>query len=130
MKGRKPNPFALDEQVEMKPPKHFKGEAAKAWKRLVEILGPQRIVSHSDYYSLMILCESWAVYRRAEDAIAKDGDFLIGQKGELIKHPAHTLINQAWERIRPLLSEFGLTPTARSRFLLDVDNDKDDTDFF
>jgi P27 family predicted phage terminase small subunit len=68
-------------------------------------------------------------YRQAQDAIAKEGAVIEGVNGGSVKNPWTSIESAAADRLRPLFSEFGLTPTARGR-LKTPDAPDADTKFF
>jgi len=107
------------------PPAELNAEAAAEWRRIVAILVGQRILTEADRAALVIYASSVAQYRQALDEVAKLGAVVQNVKGDLIKNPWCAIQRDCWERIRPLLSEFGLTPCARGRLKLD-DPDEDD----
>jgi P27 family predicted phage terminase small subunit len=128
--GPKPKPRPVAGQVTLKIPipDEVKNnvEAAKEWKRIVAILSRQRILSEADTAALAIYATSYSQYKQAERAIAEHGTVILSAQGVPIKNPYTTIQNQCWNRIQPLLAEFGLTPSSRARMKLDGDQDDDE----
>lgn len=125
MKGRKNTPKAAGNLlIAPDPPPHFTEPAITHWRKLTAMLMQRRLLSDDDLAALAVLAGSLALYQQAQEKIDIEGAVVMGQKGE-IKSPWVTIQNQAWDRIRPLLSEFGLTPCARAKFKSD-DGDEDD----
>ena len=120
MRGRKPNPpQTAHEQAPPPPPSYLKGEARKEWVRITAILARQRVLADSDQAALVIYCQSWATYKHAQAQIDEHGSVIMSNQGTPIRNPYSTIVNQCWDRIRPLLDHFGLSPTARGRLKLD-----------
>jgi phage terminase small subunit len=107
VRGRKPKPLALkilegyqaDRTNFAEPklpsgsiiaPEHLNDLALKKWNELAPILSGAGMLTAGDRDALEQLCDDYAIYRATGDSKAKD-------------------------RIRRLLTEFGLTPSSRSR---------------
>jgi P27 family predicted phage terminase small subunit len=129
MRGKKPTPKpSIYKQTPPPPPPELKGEARKEWVRITTLLAAKRVLSEEDKAALTIYSTSWAMYREAQARIEEDGSVVMSATGVPIRNPYLSVLKQAWDRIRPLLSEFGLTPTARAR--LKVEEPEDDGEFF
>jgi P27 family predicted phage terminase small subunit len=76
-------------------------------------------LSDIDRPALEILSTSLATYREAQAHVNEHGSVLIGTTGTPIKNPYLGVQKDCWDRIRVLLAEFGLTPSARARLKLD-----------
>jgi len=100
-------------------PNYIKGVSSKTWDRLCEMLGAMGVLDRADGLALELLCEAYAEWRRNVEVIRKSGGVYATKSvtGEKIfrqlPHVAHA--SDAWKRIRSMLSEFGLTPSARTR---------------
>lgn len=98
--------------------------AAKYWPRFSERLKAIRVTTKSEVEAVELLCETYAEWRRLSDYIdselggvacyettTKDG-------GEMRRaHPEFALRGEAHKRLHRLLSDFGLTPAARSKVM-------------
>jgi P27 family predicted phage terminase small subunit len=141
MQGRKPKPTALKLLAgnpgkrplrldEFKPyaelpkaPKHLKGEALKEWKRVTVELNRYQMISAIDRGALAMLCTCWGRYVQAEEMIEKAAVQAPGSFGMFVKTPNNFAVQSPWlavsnkamEQYKVLCSEFGLTPSARSR---------------
>ena len=60
-------------------------------------------------------CQSWGRWVIAERAIAKEGEILKSDEGGKYQNPWRYEANKAQDQMRKLLSEFGLSPSSRSR---------------
>ncbi len=100
-------------------PPWLKGEARKKWDVMYPLLCEMRIFTAADELALSMLCETYAEWRAARTVIArkkptyesvtKSGDRIIRARPEV------RIGADAACRLRALLLEFGLSPSARSR---------------
>lgn len=141
MRGRKPTPTALKliagnpgkrklRTDEFRPyaevpraPKHLKGEALKEWRRVTTELDRYGMISAVDRGALAMLCTCWGRYVHAEEMIEQAATKDPGSYGMFVKTPNKfdvqspwlAVSNKAMEQYKVFCSEFGLTPSARSR---------------
>lgn len=137
MKGRKPKPIALkrlagnpgrrplgDEPQPPMPdstpyvPRHLNDEAKREWRRIVKVLMDLGLYTEVDRAALAMYCQAWGRWVKAERELVKKGAVLISDKGNLYQNPWLHVANKAWEQMRKVLAEFGLTPSSRSRLML------------
>lgn len=102
-----------------KMPKDLSPAAATEWRRMVRLLSGK--LNQLDEVALTVLCTSFADYRNAQRQVDEHGTVVLGTTGQPIKNPYCLVLKESWERIRPLLSEFGLSPLARAKLKLDTD---------
>ena len=69
---------------------------------------------------------SLAQFHLAETTLAAEGLVIERGDGPPMRNPWSVVQSQCWERIRPLLAELGLTPSARAR--LKIVDDPEDPD--
>jgi P27 family predicted phage terminase small subunit len=99
-------------------PKHLKGESIKEWKRVSVELEKLGLISQIDRAALSMYCTAWGRYVEAENQI-----MLLGESGMVDKTPNGFQVQSAWlnisnkamEQCLKYLSEFGMSPSARSR---------------
>jgi P27 family predicted phage terminase small subunit len=132
MRGRKPKPTAL-KLVQGNPgrrplnasepmpepslppcPTHLSPAARREYGRLGRQLVNQGVMTALDRNALALYCEAWARHVDAEEHIATYGAVIMGAKG-LVLSPYIRISSQCVEQLTKLQSEFGLTPTSRSR---------------
>jgi P27 family predicted phage terminase small subunit len=142
--GRKPKPTALkliegnagkrkiDSANEMQPelgapepPAWLPAEALAEWDRIVPELEATGVLSKIDGAALAACCVCWARFVEAEDEIKENGIILVQIERELadgkilisraIKNPAVQISHAAQAQYRAWCSEFGLSPSARTR---------------
>lgn len=68
-----------------------------------------------DRAALAMYCQVWGRWVEAERKLAKEGLVLNSDKGNLYQNPWLHVANKAWEQMRKILVEFGLTPSSRAR---------------
>lgn len=139
MQGRKPTPTALKlltgnpgkrpvrfdqfapEARIPRCPAELKGEARKEWKRVTVELHRYGMISEVDRGLLAMLCNTWARWVEAERMIAKmaatggQGLFVKTPNGFPVQSPWVAVSNKAIETYKSLCTEFGLSPSARTR---------------
>lgn len=100
------------------PPRHLKGEALKEWKRITPEMLKLGLVSKIDRAALAMYCTSWGRHVDAENKIRELGDdgLITKVKNGFELHSVWLNIsNKAMEQCHKFLSEFGMSPSARSR---------------
>lgn len=109
----------LSPDVEIpKPPRHLKGEALKEWKRVSVELEKLGLVSQIDRAVLAMYCTAWGRYVDAEAKILELGErglVDVTPNGFPVQSAWLTVANKAMEQCLKYLSEFGMSPSARSR---------------
>lgn len=135
MAGRKPAPAKLkvlrgdrpsrvnDKQPEIIPmflqaPDWLSPKAKEAFNDLYPILNEMGIVGSSDKMALEMLCDAYAEYREARGYIEEEGSTYdcTTPTGTIVRvHPQVAIASDAWKRVRSMMSEFGLTPSARNK---------------
>lgn len=135
MRGRKPKPSHLkvvtgnpgrrpmnEDEPKPKiqipdPPPHLSADAKKAWPQVAQWLFGMRVLTIVDAIALERLCETYAELLRAQRKL-KRGEYqkVVTKTGtKLERHPAVAMVQDADRRLRAWLTEFGLTPSSRSR---------------
>ncbi len=96
-------------------PDHLDAEARAEWARIVGKLEPLGLVTHLDRAALAGYCVTWARWVEAERKLAELGLLVKTPSGYPIQSPYLAIANQAAKAMREFLTEFGLTPSSRSR---------------
>jgi P27 family predicted phage terminase small subunit len=133
VRGRKPTPSTLRllhgnpghrpiNPDEPKPPAHdltppgdLAGEALAEWGRMAPRLQKSGLLSELDEKALALYCCSYADWVAASKKVEEFGTVIKGPKGFPMPSPYVRLVEKAWERMRKMLIEFGMTPSARAR---------------
>ena len=133
MRGRKPHPTKLKvlrgnpgkrplNKKEPKPdpsipepPEHIKGLALKEWYRAAGELHRIGLLTVIDRAALAAYCAAFGRWCECEQQISKTGMLIRTPNGYPIVNPLLSVSNKAVAQMRAFLSEFGMTPAARSR---------------
>jgi P27 family predicted phage terminase small subunit len=141
--GRKPTPTALKalrgnpgkrrlNASEPKPsgiptcPKHLTKAAKSEWNRISKELLVLGLLTSVDRAALAAYCSAYARWADAETKIQELGAVTTTDKGNIIQSPWVGCANRAMELMHKFLTEFGLTPSSRSRLQVQVPPDKQD----
>src|SRR3954471_9312230 len=136
MHGRKPNPTHLKllhgnpgkralNAAEPKPerraptcPSHLCPSAKAEWKRLATQLTVLRILTELDRAALAAYCQAYGRWIEAERKLQETPMLLKLPSGYVQQNPWLTIANKQLELMHKYLTEFGLSPVARSRVSL------------
>lgn len=103
---------------------HFLNEhAKKEWRRMVKLLVRLGLYTDVDRAALAMYCQAYGrwveVELEMEKEIGREGVVAalvsVSGKGNPYQNPLLSVANAAWEQVRKMLAEFGLTPSARQR---------------
>jgi len=98
-------------------PDFLKGMARQEYFRIGRKLERIGVLTEIDDLALIGLCQSWAEYLEATEQASKTGMLVKSPSGYPIFNPYVTLANQALKRVKSFLTEFGMTPSSRSRIM-------------
>lgn len=138
VRGRKPKPTKLKELAgnpgkrplnkgEPQPPtpdrapyapRHLNVDGKKEWRRVVGLLMGLGLYTELDHAALAMYCQAYGRWVQAERMLAKQELILTGAEGGMYQNPMLHVANKAWDQVRKILPEFGLTPSSRSRLQL------------
>jgi len=108
--------------------------AKQAWKRMVPILLDMGVLTVADGDALMLYCEAFAQWKQAMTDIKKNGSYLKGKGSRnqdvMIDNPSVAERDKAWSNMKSMLTEFGCTPSSRSRLKVEKPKDVDPLDAF
>jgi P27 family predicted phage terminase small subunit len=122
-RGRKPNPTKLrlltepgariigSDGAPPPPPDFLEGEGLAEWDRIVPELSKRYLISPVDAVLLAGYCQTFADYKVAVLAVRESGLMLDGKLNPAARYAAQSLAE-----LRKMAAEFGLSPSARSRF--------------
>ncbi|MCM2561349.1 phage terminase small subunit P27 family [Lutimaribacter sp. EGI FJ00015] len=101
------------------PPAFVSDRAREHWPELADLLTDMNVITDGDKIALGLLCETLAEWIEARDTVAAQGATYEAttEAGAVMyrAHPAVAQRNDAARRVQSLLSEFGLTPSARAK---------------
>jgi P27 family predicted phage terminase small subunit len=120
-----PKPLA----VAPKPPDWLPKEARAKWDELAPELERIGVLTCVDGMAFTMLVLAWANAASAARVLKNNGSLFTKDKGKQSrKHPANQVLRDNALLIKAFASEFGLTPSARSRLVLPEVGDEDDLD--
>lgn len=96
-------------------PRHLSTEARAEWERLAPVLMRLGLLTRLDRAGFAAYCQAWARHCEAEEQIARASALAFTHNGYPIVNPWVTISKQAVDQMSKFLSEFGLTPAARTR---------------
>ena len=109
-------------------PKHLCAEARAEWDRLAPVLVRLKLLSKLDRAAFAAYCQAWARHVEAEEQIAKASALAFTHNGYPIVNPWATISKQSVDQMCKFLSEFGLTPAARTRISAPEPDDEESDD--
>ena len=134
-KGRKPKPTAI-KKLEGNPgkrplnlyepvpeekmpdcPDWLEEEAKEEWDRLAEPMFRLGILSELDMAPFAIYCQAYARWKEAEEFISQHGSIVKTKNGFWQQVPQVTISHANQKIMLQAASEFGLTPSSRSRII-------------
>ncbi len=104
--------------------------ASKCWDESAAILEPLNLLTNADTNAFMSYCHAWEDYTIARSDVEKHGAYCIDQNGKSILSAPYRRMLAAFERVRRLQSEFGMTPAARTGLSVSSQAGKDNLDDF
>jgi P27 family predicted phage terminase small subunit len=96
-------------------PSFLSGRAKYQWQLLGNQLLEAGLMTAIDETALAALCMSKATWMQATEEVRKRGAVYDSDSGGLKKNPWVTVAAEAHKEMVRLLSEFGMTPSSRSR---------------
>lgn len=103
------------------PPDFLNDEAKGIWLELGKRLLDAGLFTVVDQHALGMFCAACARWREAERKLQESGAVLVSKdSGNLYQNPYLHVANRAWEQMRKMFGEFGLTPAERSRLEVTV----------
>lgn len=148
MAGRKPLPTAVKElrgnpgkrPLNAKEPRPEKrapscprwlGKTARAeWRRVTKELMTLGVLAEVDRAALAAYCVAWGRWVEAEEQVARAGMVIMTTNGNLVQHPWVQIANRAMIDMVKLASEFGMTPSSRSRIKVERPREKSEFELF
>lgn len=130
-----------------KMPRTLKGTDGGSWKKLGKKLEAMRVITGMDEMSFELLCGVYGAYIGARNAlwiedVSRPGKYIYepmyevvvtnkdGSTYEYMKtRPEVAIVSDTWRRLEKMLSNFGLTPSSRSK-IQTIPDGKDDSNPF
>ncbi len=90
----------------------------------------RRRLSRIDRAALAAYCQAWGRWVEAEEALRKYGVMIKSPSGFPMQSPYLAIANKAMEQMRAMLTEFGMSPSSRTRVHADPNLTMDPTDAY
>lgn len=142
--GRKPKPTQLRiiegkrghrplNESEPKPeagaptrPEWLLTEAKREWGRIVPELDRLGLLTKIDRGALAGYCQAYGRAVEAEAMLKKDGLTFETPNGYVQQRPEVSIAQKSWQLAKAFATEFGLTPSSRSRLSIETAQDEDE----
>ena len=106
-------------------PDYLDERAGEIWRELGKRLLDAGLFTTVDKYALGMFCAVAGRWMEAEEALQLRGPILTsGETGNLYQNPYLHVVNRAWDQMRQMFGEFGLTPAERSRLTVGGQEDE------
>ena len=100
------------------PPDHLSPVAKEEWQTMGPQLLQLGLITWIDKPAFAAYCTCWARWAEAEKALQATGPVIRSPGGTPMLNPYYCVANQALSQMRSYLTEFGMTPSSRSRISL------------
>ena len=148
MAGRRPKPTKLkllqgnpgkrkipDDEPEPEvcvpdPPEHLSEAAREHWQQVATELADAGILTRIDRDALGLYCEAYARWVHANQQIQQFGPLVKAPSGYPMQSPFLAIANKAFDQMRAMLTEFGMTPSSRTKVRVERPDTGDPMDEF
>jgi P27 family predicted phage terminase small subunit len=96
-------------------PVHLDDHGREAWDNITAELAKLGCLSTAEAFAIELYCVVYSRWRKALDGMTADGITTTTDLGSVKGNPAMQVIAQCERTMSSMLSEFGLTPSSRSR---------------
>ena len=90
-----------------------------AWNDWLPRIAAMKIMSSGDRDALALMCDTWSRYLEARKRLAEEGEVIRVEGGDgrvtVKRNPWSAVLAEHGDRLRRMMSEFGLTPVGRAR---------------
>lgn len=112
------------------PPGWVRGVARDHWVDIVNDLKNAGIFTALDRVALGMYCEAYAKWIESMNAVRTYGMVTEDRHGAPCVSPYHKTANDAFNQLRQMLTEFGMTPSARTKVAGQAEKRKNEFDDF
>ena len=98
-------------------PQWLLAEAKKEWERLADLMNQMGVLTEVDMAAFAAYCQSYARWKEAQEHITSEGSTFETDKGYQQQTPWVGIANTNQKLMLQAASEFGLTPSSRSRIV-------------
>ena len=85
------------------------------WANIVKRLKTAGVMTVMDVDALAMYCEQYATWRKANEELKNKGEVILTTRGDPILSPWFKVSQTAFEGMKKLLTEFGMTPASRPK---------------
>jgi P27 family predicted phage terminase small subunit len=96
-------------------PSDLSAEAKREWRRVTKELAPLGLLTRIDRAALAGYCQAWATWIEAQAALRQYGVVIKSPNGYPMQSPYMAVANKAFDQMRLMLAEFGMSPSSRTR---------------
>ena len=100
--------------------------ASVHWGTVVQQLYDAKIMTNLDIDALAMYCEAYARWVEANDKVRTEGTIVIAKSGYPMQSPWLSIANKAFDQMKAIMTEFGMTPSSRTRVSVQKDDPDDD----
>lgn len=104
-------------------PEYLDAVAKEEWQRVSALLDEMGVLTLADETALAAYADAYSRWRDASDRLKKVGSIVVTPNKSLQTSPLHTIMRQSLADMTTFLKEFGLTPLARKKMLVDADKE-------
>ena len=108
-------PAPIIDAVIPRAPKHLSPLARKEWNIMTKRLHRLGLLTEIDYPALAMYCQNYGRWVEAEEKIKVTGYVIKTKNGNIINSPMVSIANRSMELAHKFLTEFGMTPSSRTK---------------
>ncbi len=120
----KNEPKPKSDKVKM--PTFLSPAAKKCWRRVSKTLSEAGLLTNLDVDALATYCEAFARWVDANEKVEKMGGVIKSPNGYPIINPYLSISNKAQEQMKTMITEFGMTPSSRTKIDVKVEEEIED----
>lgn len=111
-------------------PAILKGQGLIEWRRVTKVLDEMGLITRADVDVVALYCQTVAQWKDSTKHVQDEGAVIMTKSGYPIQNPHLSVANRCSRDMQRLQSELGLTPSARTRLVVQEDDVPDPYDAF
>jgi len=111
-------------------PEYLDNVGKKEWRRMGKELHKIGLLSNIDMAAFAAYCQQYSMWVMATKKVQEHGVLIKAQSGYPMQSPYFTIQNKAQSEMRKWLTEFGMTPSSRSRVQVEKEQESDPMEDF
>jgi P27 family predicted phage terminase small subunit len=96
-------------------PAHLGVEAKREWRRATKHLAAVGLLTQLDGAALALYCDAWGRWVESTRELQTHGLLMKSPNGYPMQSPYLAVANKAFEQLRLMVPEFGMSPSSRTR---------------